>query len=81
VRVVRVYPNSPAAAIGIRPKDTITSVDGRRMRSTHQLRSQLEAAMAGRRDVTVGVRRRGGHVTFKVSLAAEKPPVDSIDHR
>ena len=69
--VVMVDPDSPAAAAGVLVGDSITSVDGERLRSADDLQFALAGVEVGF-DVSLGIIRGGDGVNLSVT-AGERP--------
>ncbi|MBV7316169.1 DegQ family serine endoprotease [Shewanella sp. NIFS-20-20] len=69
--VVEVLPKSAAADAGIQAGDIITSIDGRKIKSFHELRAQVATLGAGA-NIRLGINRDGDNETLKVTLGAAK---------
>ncbi len=75
--VTRVFRNSPAAAAGIRPRDGVVGVNGRRVDSFRQLMRKV-ALLAPGTEVRLSLRREGTVKEVTVKLAA-RPAEDVLD--
>ncbi len=67
VFVQTVAPNSPAAAAGLRPGDTIQSVDGEKVEEGTDLQRAVTKRRAGE-TVSLGVTRGGSHLKIEAEL-------------
>ena len=76
IRVTRVYPNSPAARIGLSPDDLLLRVDGRELHGRSDLNAHLAAYDPGR-SFSLDVLRAGQSLDIK--LATTPLPEQSID--
>jgi regulator of sigma E protease len=68
--VGRVFPDSPAAAAGIQPRDLITAVDGRPLLSLASLSEYLDTHATG---VPIEVSVQRGAETLKLSVTPQLP--------
>ena len=68
VLVVRVVPNSPAAAAGIRSGDVIQSINNQPVAKTEQVQQIVERSSVGTQ-VSVQVQRNGKTAQLSVKLA------------
>jgi len=68
--VGRVFPDSPAAAAGIQPRDLITAVDGRPLLSLASLSEYLDTHATG---VPIEVTVQRGAETLKLSVTPQLP--------
>jgi serine protease Do len=64
--------DSPAAQAGVKAGDVILRVNGKNVRSTQDLREELDAQEAGA-EVTLGLQREGRDVEVKAKLAERTP--------
>ena len=69
VLVVRVFPNSPAAAGGLRRGDVITAVAGTKIETTEQLQKAVEQSQIGK-PLSITVRR--GEQTQQLSVRPQE---------
>lgn len=67
VRITSVAPNSPASRAGLQPGDVIWKYDGTRLKSTAQLKSELQREKAGT-VVPIEIFRNGRREDLKVKL-------------
>ena len=73
VLVREVVSGSPAEKGGLKAGDVIIKVDGQRVRSTSELRSQLREKRETK-TVALGVIRKGAETTVNVEIEQPKPP-------
>jgi regulator of sigma E protease len=69
--VGEVLPDKPAARAGLRPGDTLVTVDGRPVRQWYDLLDRLQSGTA--RTLTLGVARQGERLTFEL-----RPYTDTV---
>jgi serine protease Do len=69
--VLKIYPDSPAAAAGLREKDVIVSLGGHPVASREDVTTTLYTAAAG---TALPAEVRRGDQTVKVSLRGARPP-------
>ena len=78
VVVARVWPGSPADAVGIQPNDLVTVLNGDTVRSAQELVSRLAAIKPG---TEVEVEGRRGRQAFKLKLKVVERPTRQLQQR
>jgi S1-C subfamily serine protease len=79
VVVVGVIQDSPAAKAGLRPKDVITALDGKTVKSTVELERSIIFLPPGK-TVEMNVYREGKKLSMEVALE-ERPPPEQQDEK
>ncbi len=74
-KVDAVRPRSPAQRAGVQPNDEIAAIDGVPVRHQYEIKQELGRFDAGD-EVIVKVRREGGTLELKATLAASIPPLE-----
>jgi serine protease Do len=78
--VASVIPGDPAEQAGIRPKDIITEVNGRRVTGSRDL-TRLAAGLQVGDDALVTIWRNGKSKTLKVRIGERPSPIASVSDR
>jgi carboxyl-terminal processing protease len=79
LRIVKVYPHTPAERAGLRVGDVITHANGRRLAGFPE--QAATAIIKGRAGTTVTLRIRRGHRTFTKRVTREKIDVPAVQSR
>jgi carboxyl-terminal processing protease len=79
LRIVTVYPGSPAKRAGLRPGDVVTHANGRRLAGLPE--QTAVALIKGRAGTTVTLRIRRGDRTFSKRLTRERIDVPVVQSR